>query len=347
MTELKFKSATPKAKRIKPKEALPLLEYLYDKLSDSAKSYSCESHNDIRSLARAGCWGRLSDPSILTNQVKNALVVELARENIDEIIADGKQDELRKIACHFGTLRGRHLKMLIDSLTIAGMKEIVSQIAGYPFMERNPALEEHCREMVKEKRLIDLPTFGKVMCEAIALEGGPKAFFNTDGYKYVQLLYATYSPNYASRNHAIDEYIKACNGEDLLELEILELKDAVLHTPYPESAIRIIDKLLSAKLISIPEISQALEAIAIPMPLIKDRKCFLVMMDDEDKDAQKPQNSLLIWYYDCDKVRGKDDEVTKHLGSLVGKHNIDKHKVEDVIYDIIGQIENKEEGDLN
>jgi hypothetical protein len=297
-----FKKIRSRAKRLRKKLAglLPLEEYLADKLAKKARSNSVGSYITLMHLANIKAWDRMVHPDILENEGKNELAVSLVRRDIFDIIENGKEHILRKLTGFSSTLERDHFDMLLYCLSVANMKNTIARLASYPFIERNPGFDSYYQNLRPDDKLIDLKDFAEVLCHYIDCDGGPKAFEDTNNHNYVLLLYCAYHPSYAARIRAIEDFILKYFEDPL------DFKEVILHTPYPETARYILNRLI---------------------------KCGMITLEG---DGFRSDSSLMIWHDDSLKYRGTDDPITNVIELILKEFGIDMEKIEDIRAEIFG-----------
>lgn len=298
-----YKHFRRRAKRIKEKIAgmLPLEELIADKLAKKARLNRMDSHLAIMDLATVRGWDQMVHPKILENDSKNMLAVSLVRRNIHDIIEQGKGQILEKLSHFSSTLSRGHFDMLAYCLSIAGMKNTIARLSGYPFIERNLGFEAQRKGPGLEEDLIGLKDFCEVLCHYIDCDGGPKAFAQTPNHNYVLLMYSAFHTSHAARIRAIEDFFKIYLDDDLYEI-----KEVLLNTPYPKSAEFIIDKLLSSRMMS--------------------------LVGDEGT----VENSLIVWYLDCLNVLGDESPVTKMLEEKLEQSGINKENLDNMLHELFG-----------
>jgi hypothetical protein len=184
-----------------------------------------------------------------------------------------------KLAEYVGSLSREDFNILVSYLSVNGMKDAMATLSTYPFIERKPGLTS------KDDELIDLKDFGEVLCHYIYHDGGPGAFSNTQNHRYILLLYSAYYPSFTVRINAVEKFLMGYIKD------LLDFKDVILHTPYPETAEHILNRLISTRLVT--------------------------------PKGTSYDSSLMAWHNDCVKYRGDNDPVTKVLESKLEELNME------------------------
>lgn len=298
MTAFKQAKRNQAKQKRKNRELLPLEEYIAKKLGDKAQASFRDSIDALPQMANIRAWEMMAVPPILEHEGKNRLLVRLIRRGIDDIIDNGKSHILSQVASYSGSLSREHLDMLVYCLSLAQMKGVMARMATYPFFERNPGFEADCSASIREKGLISLKDYAEVLCHYMDCDGGPKAFSHTQDHNYVLLMYSAFHPSFAARIRAVENFFLVHFREPL------DFKEAVLHTPYPETAGHILDKLLGSGMMAVK--------------------------------GSASDNSLIIWYYDCISYRGSDDRVAKEFEARLEGFGYSRERLHDILHEVLG-----------
>jgi len=299
MTACKTKTHRGRDPKTARSELLPLEEYLQVKLRGQARSDAPESLDAIMTMAHMGWWNQLSQLDIGMKKSKARMFLKLIERNEHSIPEHERKTMLRRIGESFQHLDEANLKTLVNCMMRAGMLEMLSGMAAYPFIKMSREMNSLAQDGVLDNDEIEPTVFGKILCEAISSEGHAH-FSETSNHSFVLLLFAAFHHSFAQRMRSVEEYLLRYGDE------WLALKDVVHNVDDCQTAAHVIRRL--------------------------EKSGLLGMYDPENA----PESSILVWYFDNACLNGYENETTKYLKTLLNENGMDDGMIRKKLHDIFG-----------